>query len=136
MSINEYSLKPTLEIDKSKDFENINSIIIDTVKTGRNSVVNIVNNNGISKDDKIYLLQQENLKLLDSLNDVNFKVRNIKENFLYNEYHESWTMNINFEIELSKTSIDFLRKHRAGYQFPIFLVNKKDYSQFILIAEK
>lgn len=39
MALSELSFKATVNIEKSKKFENINSVIIDTVKAGRGSVI-------------------------------------------------------------------------------------------------
>ena len=139
MSVSEVSFKPTIEINKTKEFQNINSIIIETLKTSRNSVINIVNNKETNKDDKIYLLQQENLKLLDAFSNLKDQIRELQNELNYQHYLSFSYKDHDLELDklLIEKNIDYKRDPDTKNETYIhYYVNKKDWSKFIECADK
>lgn len=96
MSDNEFSIKPTanLKIDKSKETKSFKSIMTEVNKM-KNSTITIIQNQDISDKEKYLTLWEQNNKLHEIINSLNFKLlelerkREIYQIFKLNSYKEN-----------------------------------------------
>lgn len=155
MALNENKLlELNATVDKSKDIENLNGIIIEKIKVSRDSTFTIVNNPNISKDQKILSLQEQNMSLIDTMYELQEEIKKISDEISYSEYRlfdaslrldfqlveekiifKTWTVPIKDLLSSSRrdSGIDLSSVYK---NIRFYKINYKDIKKFIEIVNK